>query len=154
MWYVPVIFTTIGFLFMEGFSHFFHKHVLHGILWHVHRTHHRPSKSFFELNDAVSLFFGLLSTGLIVFGFDQGIAGMAYLGIGMAIYGMLYFILHDVVVHRRVKGVKYKPANRYFAALRRAHMQHHRHLDRTPGESYGLFIFPAKFYHQQKEINS
>ena len=36
------IFTILGFAAMEAFSYFIHRFLFHGILWHIHITHHTP----------------------------------------------------------------------------------------------------------------
>lgn len=136
---------------MEVFSIFFHKYVLHGPLWSVHKTHHKPDRSPWELNDLVSVFFGLVSVACIVWGAQLAYYSLSSFGLGIAWYGLLYFLLHDLIVHRRFNSKWSRPRNRYLAALRRAHMQHHKYVERTPGESYGLFVFPKRFYTELKK---
>lgn len=50
-----------GFIGIELFSIFFHKYVLHGPLWFIHKTHHKPQAKGLEWNDLVSLSFAIVA---------------------------------------------------------------------------------------------
>lgn len=129
---------------MEIFSWIVHKYVMHGILWRIHKTHHLPGKSFFEWNDLFSLIFGIIAVLLILSGikkFDYSF----WVGVGIAAYGLLYFILHDVIVHQRVTW-KNKLASRYLNAVIRAHKMHHKHLHKDGSESFGLLWVSRKYF--------
>ena len=144
--------TGIGILFvtvvgMEGFAWVMHKYVLHGPLWFLHQTHHRPQPSFFEANDIISLFYGLLSAALIVYGdLTPTLTGFVAFwgGVGIAVYGVLYFFLHDVVIHQRIQ-FRYRFRNGYLLRLIRAHKKHHKHLNRADSEAFG-FLYAAPKY--------
>ena len=56
------------FLGMEGVAWAMHKYVMHGGLWVLHESHHRPRRSWFELNDLFGFFFTLVSIGLVLAG--------------------------------------------------------------------------------------
>jgi beta-carotene 3-hydroxylase len=55
--------------------------------------------------------------------------------IGITAYGAVYFIVHDLYVHRRMKRFPLKL--RFLARVKRAHAVHHR----FGGEPYGLLLF-------------
>ena len=42
------------------------------------------------------------------------------IGAGIALYGITYFLIHDVLIHRRFKRFD-KTNSRYFGAIRKAH---------------------------------
>ncbi|MBC8112705.1 MAG: sterol desaturase family protein [Verrucomicrobia bacterium] len=129
---------------MEIASWTIHKYILHGILWKIHKTHHQKNEGIFELNDLVSLFFTSMSLWLIFAGvkdFDWRF----WMGSGIATYGTLYFILHDVLIHRRLKIFE---QNRipYLKAITTAHRLHHKYMNKKPSESFGLLWVSKKFF--------
>ena len=132
------------FFFMEGFAWFTHKYIMHGPLWNIHKTHHEPSKSFFELNDLFSLLFGSIAILLIFIGVD-GLDYRFWIGVGISLYGVLYFIIHDVLVHRRVKWFE-RPKNSFLLGIFRAHQAHHATNKKNDAVSFGLFIVPKKYF--------
>ncbi|WPP51548.1 sterol desaturase family protein [Catalinimonas niigatensis] len=137
-------FLCLGFGGMEIFSWFFHKYVMHGPLWCIHKTHHHVTKSFFELNDIFSFVFGAVAVVLIF----SGIGSYNYrfwLGIGISAYGLSYFILHDILIHRRVKTSK-KPVSRYFIGISKAHRSHHKTNKKKGAVSFGLLLVPKKYF--------
>ncbi|WP_026967258.1 sterol desaturase family protein [Algoriphagus terrigena] len=142
-----IAFLLLGFAAMELAGWAIHKYLMHGPLWAIHKTHHQPSKSFFELNDLFSLVFGSVAVILIFLGVD-GFDYRFWLGVGISLYGMLYFILHDVWVHRRLKWFG-KPRNILLKGIFKAHQAHHRTNQRDDAESFGLFFVPKKFFKER-----
>jgi beta-carotene 3-hydroxylase len=140
-------FITLGFILMEVFGWAIHKYLMHGPLWSIHKTHHRPSKYFFELNDLFSLLFGSIAVVLIL----KGVADFDYrfwVGLGISLYGMLYFFLHDVLIHRRMKWFQ-KPKNGFLKGIFRAHQAHHRTNKKEDAVSFGLFVVPKEYFKEE-----
>ncbi len=67
------------------------------------------------------------------------------IGIGVFIYGVIYFVIHDLFIHQRIK-IWRKTKNPYLLALRRAHKIHHKHLGKYEGECFGMLWVPMKYY--------
>ncbi len=143
-----IFFFVLGFIGMELASWFIHKYIMHGPLWFIHKTHHHPQKTFFELNDVFSLIFGSIAILLIITGAASLSPGF-FVGLAISTYGMIYFVLHDVFVHRRVKWIN-KLNHPYFNTIKWAHKMHHKHLDKNPGESYGLLWVAKKYYKKRQ----
>jgi beta-carotene 3-hydroxylase len=140
-------FITLGFILMEVFGWAIHKYLMHGPLWSIHKTHHRPSKYFFELNDLFSLLFGSIAVVLIL----KGVADFDYrfwVGLGISLYGMLYFFLHDVLIHRRMKWFQ-KPKNGFLIRILKAHQAHHRTNKKEDAVSFGLFVVPKEYFKEE-----
>lgn len=132
------------FIFMEGFAWFTHKYVMHGFMWIWHKSHHEPRQGAFELNDLFGFMFAIPSVVLIVLGSD-GFDWRFFAGLGIAGYGLAYFLVHDVFVHQRVKWLK-KTDLPYFRAMRLTHHLHHAVHSKHGAEAFGfLFVLP-KFY--------
>lgn len=146
-WISYLFITTGTFIFMEGVAWFTHKFVMHGLLWVLHKDHHQKKPHFFEKNDAFFLIFATPSILLFFFGAKAGFNWMFYIGLGILLYGIAYFMIHDVVIHQRFKWFS-RSNNRYINTIKRAHKMHHKHLDRHHGESFGM-LFAAKKYWQQ-----
>lgn len=139
-----VVFILVGFAIMEFSGWFIHKYVMHGPLWNIHKTHHQPSKSFFELNDLFSLLFGSVAIILIIIGVEN-LDYRFWIGVGISLYGLLYFIIHDVLVHRRVRWFE-RPKNNFLLGIFRAHQAHHATNKKEDAVSFGLFIVPKKYF--------
>lgn len=142
-------FILLGFLVMEFSGWFIHKYLMHGPLWMIHKTHHEPSKSFFELNDLFSLLFGSVAIILIFVGIED-LDYRFWMGIGISLYGILYFFLHDVLVHRRLKWFD-RPKNSFLKGIFRAHQAHHRTNQKDDAVSFGLFVVPKEYFKEKKK---
>ena len=142
-----VLWLLAGFAGMEVASYLIHRFVFHGPFWTVHETHHKPNHHTWEANDFFSLFFSLVSLFMIGFGAQQPFGHwMLPVGLGIAIYGILYFVVHDLYTHRRF--YPFKSSNRLLQTIRRAHQRHHQTADKVGNEPYGLFLFPYNRYNK------
>lgn len=143
--FILVLVTT--FLLMEAVTWATHKFVMHGFLWVLHKDHHQPEPGFFEKNDLFFVIFAVPSMLLIYFGTFDNIWWMQAIGFGIMAYGFAYFLVHDVIIHQRVKWFT-RSNNSYVRAIRWAHKMHHKHLDRFNGESFGM-LFVARKYREK-----
>lgn len=136
----------LAFFFMEFMAWFVHKYLMHGLLWSLHRDHHKKDHDgFFEWNDIFFIMFAAPSIYLIYKGFNNGAADpRLWMGLGIAAYGAAYVFVHDVFVHQRFRIFR-KIDNPYFRALRKAHRVHHKYLERTPGENFGFLMVQWKY---------
>ncbi len=129
------------FLAMEAVAWLTHKYVMHGFLWCLHKSHHQPRKGFWELNDVFGLFFAAIAIGLIYWGVRaNGPGWAAAVGVGVTAYGVVYFLAHDVLVHRRV-ALRINPKKGYLRRLYQAHRLHHAVKGKEGCVSFG-FVFP------------
>lgn len=141
---IVIVLTT--FLLMEGATWVIHKYVMHGFLWTLHRDHHDHSNSGkMERNDYFFVIFALPAIALMYVGSVANYDYRFYLGLGITIYGMAYFFVHDVFIHQRITVFR-KSSNPYLMAIRRAHKQHHRHIDKHDGECFGFLWVPVKYF--------
>ena len=127
-----------GFVGMEIFSYLVHRFVFHGVFWRVHETHHKPNKFFLEANDVFSIIFALTSISLMISGNETAIP----IGLGIAIYGFVYFIIHDFFTHRRF--LPFGSKNKFLLTIRAAHQRHHQSIEKDGLEPFGLFLFDYK----------
>jgi beta-carotene 3-hydroxylase len=140
--YLFLIFIT--FLFMEFVAWFLHRFVMHGFGWYLHEDHHRSSKGRFEKNDIFGLFFSILSFLLIMTGFFGGFDFRLPIGIGVACYGIGYFLVHDVFFHNRIK-IKKRPKWRYIKRVLNAHAVHHQNSKAHEGICFGFLYASSKY---------
>lgn len=143
IYFIIIMLST--FALMEGVTWLTHKFVMHGFLWYLHEDHHVKGPGFFEKNDAFFLIFSIPSWLSIMFGVLNNIYWLAAIGFGIAMYGMAYFIVHDVIIHQRIKLFT-RSNNIYVRAIRWAHKMHHKHLDKHQGESFGMLIVARKYW--------
>ncbi len=133
------------FFTMEGITWLTHKFVMHGFLWHLHEDHHKKGPGFFEKNDAFFLIFSIPSILCILFGTFDNKFWLAAIGAGIAMYGLAYFIVHDVIIHQRIKLFT-RTNNSYVRSIRWAHKMHHKHLEKIDGESFGMLMVAKKYW--------
>lgn len=138
---------------MEFVAWFTHKYVMHGILWNWHEDHHDYDKKhgFFEKNDRFFLVFAIPSFFCYLFGslFD-GYGFLLFVGIGISVYGIIYFLIHDVYIHQRFDWFR-QLDNKYSRAILRAHGAHHSKKTKEDGESFGLLIVNPKYFKKRSE---
>lgn len=146
MW-EAVLWLIVGFALMEAFSWWIHKYVMHGILWNIHKTHHQHGKGIFELNDVFTLLFGGIAVVLILLGVDQWDYRF-WIGSGISVYGLTYFVLHDVLIHKRLKWLG-RPKSIYLKAIAKAHRDHHKTKECDGAVSFGLLIVPRKYFREE-----
>lgn len=142
-----LLFTIAGFVGMEVVSYLVHRFLFHGLLWSIHQSHHEKGHKAFELNDFFSLAFALVSIYLMISGSGSSswFSGWQFgTGFGIALYGMLYFIIHDLYAHRRFFPIS--SSNWLMQLIKRAHQNHHQSVRKEGQEPYGLFLFPYKEY--------
>jgi beta-carotene 3-hydroxylase len=139
-----VLIVIAAFFCMEGVAWATHKYVMHGVLWILHKDHHDGGYHPFQKNDAFFLVFAIPSWLCIHLGWMAMQWWVVSIGTGILLYGICYFLVHDVIVHQRFKWFS-RSNNRYIRAVRWAHKMHHRHLRKEDGESFGLLIFSAKY---------
>ncbi|MFT4875444.1 MAG: beta-carotene 3-hydroxylase [Bacteroidia bacterium] len=145
------ILITLGtFLAMEFVAWFAHKYVMHGFLWYLHKDHHQRKPGFWEKNDAFFLIFAIPSAACYILG--SAVAGMLplfFVGVGISLYGIAYFLVHDIFIHQRFK-IFTRTKNKYLKAIRKAHKVHHKHLDPEDGECFGMLVVPPKYIQEAK----
>tara|TARA_B110000503_G_scaffold141283_1_gene234301 strand:- start:1064 stop:1510 length:447 start_codon:yes stop_codon:yes gene_type:complete len=140
------ILITIGtFLLMETITWLTHKYVMHGFLWYLHADHHQPKyQGVFEKNDTFFIIFAIPSIALFYYGIAPFLNYKFFIGLGILFYGIAYFLVHDVIIHKRLKWFK-KINNTYLKGLRKAHKIHHKHLGKEDGECFGMLNVPKKY---------
>lgn len=144
-----VMIAVVVFFIMEGITWLTHKYVMHGFLWYLHEDHHKPTGHVLEKNDAFFLIFAIPSWLCIMIGLQKNIYWLAGIGFGIALYGLAYFIVHEVIIHQRIKWFT-RSNNRYVNVIRWAHKMHHKHLEKEEGESFGMLFVAKKYWDKVK----
>lgn len=142
------IFVGVFFL-MEAVSWATHKYIMHGFLWYLHEDHHKPGPGVFERNDTFFVIFAIPSFFSILYGTMYAVYWLQALGFGVMAYGAAYFLVHDVIIHQRIKWFS-RSKNKYIKAVRWAHKMHHKHLDKEDGESFGMLYVAKKYWEKVK----
>lgn len=149
-WYLNALILIATFWFMEFMAWFTHKFVMHGFLWILHKDHHQKEPGFFEKNDSFFLIFAIPSWLCTMFGAMAGFDYRFFIGLGIAAYGLCYFLVHDVVIHQRFKWFS-RTDNLYFRTIRWAHKMHHKHLGKEDGESFGMLVVAGKYWQKVRK---
>jgi beta-carotene 3-hydroxylase len=138
-----VVIVLASVLAMEGVAWTSHKYIMHGPGWGWHRDHHEPHDKRFEKNDL----FGIVGAGMSISMFAIGsplVSGPAawepgtWIGLGILLYGIIYTLVHDGLVHQRY--FRWVPKRGYAKRLVQAHWLHHATIGREGGVSFG-FVF-------------
>jgi beta-carotene 3-hydroxylase len=138
-----------SFLGMEGVTWFTHKYIMHGFLWYLHEDHHNPRGQRFQKNDAFFLIFAIPGWLCIMLGLQNQAYWVTAIGFGITLYGIGYFIVHDVIIHQRFKWFS-KSNSTYVKTLRWAHKMHHKHIGKQHGESFGLLYVSKQYWDKIK----
>ena len=148
-WLFYPLIALATFFSMEGITWLTHKYIMHGFLWYLHEDHHNPKQNVFEKNDAFFIIFAIPSWLCIMLGSMKEAWWVVSIGAGIALYGLAYFLVHDIIIHQRFK-IFTRSNNRYVKAIRWAHKMHHRHINKEEGESFGMLIVAKKYWEKIK----
>ncbi|MFL9844845.1 sterol desaturase family protein [Flavobacterium rhizosphaerae] len=145
-WLLYIAITIAVFLCMEGVTWLTHKYIMHGLLWYLHEDHHQPKyQGVFEKNDWFFVIFASLCMVLFYFGTIPHLNYLFFIALGILLYGIAYFMVHDVLIHRRFKWFD-NIKSPYLKALRKGHKMHHKHLGKEHGECFGMLFVPIKYF--------
>ena len=153
---IYILITLLTFCIMEAITWLTHRFVMHGFLWYLHEDHHQKGPGFFEKNDAFFVIFAIPSWLCIMLGSMNQVYWVVSIGAGIAMYGFAYFLVHEIIIHQRIKLFT-RSNNRYIKAIRWAHKMHHKHLDKHEGESFGMLIVARKYWdkvHKDEKLQS
>ena len=139
----------LSILGMELFAWWAHKYIMHGWGWGWHRDHHEPHDNMFEKNDLYALVGAGISIALFVIGSPLVMGDYAWepafwIGLGVMLYGVIYTLVHDGLIHQRY--FRWVPKRGYAKRLVQAHKLHHATIGKEGGVSFG-FVWahdPAK----------
>ncbi|MFT4522666.1 MAG: beta-carotene 3-hydroxylase [Bacteroidia bacterium] len=141
---------TIGvFFFMEFVAWFTHKYVMHGFLWSWHKDHHVKESKILEKNDRFFLVFAIPSATSFVVGSVTQHTFMLFIGLGILLYGLAYFFVHEIFIHQRLRFFR-RSNNKYLKAIRKAHKVHHKHLTKEHGECFGMLMVPWRYFKEAR----
>ncbi len=143
-----ILLISVSFLFMEFVAWSNHRYVMHGFLWSLHRDHHLTDiagKPVFQKNDLFFIIYALPAIVLIIAGLSSENQYLTAVGAGITLYGFTYFMLHDVVIHKRLPLLR-KFSNSYIRALVRAHEGHHKPANLNDFKCFGLLVFPLRYF--------
>jgi beta-carotene 3-hydroxylase len=144
-WIIATLLVSIAFFFMEFMAWFTHKYVMHGFLWVLHKDHHIRDGRRFEWNDLFAFIFAIPAIIFVYTGASAGFDWKFYVGVGITLYGLAYFLFHDVLVHGRMPFMK-QLSNKYLRATITAHLDHHKP---RAYYNYGFLIAPFKYYKEE-----
>ena len=144
LYFLITLASIIGMEFMAWFTH---KFLMHGSLWNWHEDHHKPhlKEGFFEKNDLFFLVFAIPSAFCYIFGSSTPHFWVFFIGVGISIYGLIYFLIHDVYIHQRFKWFR-QLDSKYSRAILRAHGDHHSNTGKEKGRSFGLLLVHPRYF--------
>jgi len=153
LWNACII--IVSFIIMEGVAWILHKYVMHGFLWYVHKDHHIPHGKKTERNDLFALVFVIPSWLLMMFGIMAGCDYRLYMGIGITLYGLCYVLVHDGLIHGRIKFIM-NTTNPFLLGLRNGHLAHHKFDKKTDDKNagnqcYGMLWVPLKYFFEARQ---
>ena len=142
---INILLVIFTFLFMEFVAWATHKYIMHGFLWSWHRSHHKVHNHTLERNDLFALVFSLPSIALMYYStYYTNTFYLTSVGIGIFLYGIFYFVFHDIIVHRRVK-IQFRAKNHYLKRMIHAHYIHHKKHTKEDCEAFGFLYAPKKY---------
>ena len=75
---------------------------------------------------------------------------MVMVAVAAVIYGLIYFLIHDVYIHQRFKWFK-QLDGWYSRGILRAHGAHHAKQEKEDGVSFGLLLVHPKYFRKKKK---
>lgn len=156
LWNTLILLASV--VVMEVVAALSHKYIMHGWGWGWHLSHHEPHDGKFELNDLYAVVFMLMAIALIYIGVN-GYWPLQWIGAGVTLYGALYFMVHDGLVHQRWP-FRYIPRKGYLKRLYMAHRMHHAVRGRKGCVSFGFLYAPplhklqAALRQRHKSVNA
>ncbi|KGJ13614.1 beta-carotene hydroxylase [Paracoccus sanguinis] len=134
-----VVVTVAG---MEAVAYAVHRWVMHGPLgWGWHKSHHEADhEGVFEKNDLYAVVFSVLAIALFALG-SRWWPPLWWIAVGMSVYGVIYFVVHDGLVHQRWP-FRVVPKRGYLRRLYQAHRLHHAVEGRDDCVSFGFVYAP------------
>ena len=131
-----------------------HRFIMHGPLWRLHSDHHRKDHDgWFERNDLFFIIYAVPSFFMILFGALNGWAWYAFAGLGIFAYGIAYFLVHDVIIHQRIKWWTHN-RNLYVLALRRAHKAHHKTPGKHGATNFGMLLIHPRYFAEARKLRA
>jgi beta-carotene 3-hydroxylase len=116
-----VLIIILVALLMEPITTYTHKVVMHKTLWVWHKSHHQQKGTPLELNDLFPVVFSIFSVALFIIGMSRPV--FTSIAIGITIYGLAYFVVHEIIIHSRFGSLPSQ--NRLFTYWRFSHNVHH-----------------------------
>ena len=140
---LPLLIVLASAAAMEGVAWGSHKYIMHGWGWGWHRDHHEPHDGALEKNDLYALVGAAMSISMFAIGSPWVMGDAAWwpgtwIGLGILVYGIVYTLVHDGLVHQRY--FRWVPKRGYARKLVQAHKLHHATVSKEGGVSFG-FVF-------------
>ena len=138
---VPLLIVLASVAAMEWVAWASHKYIMHGFAWGWHRDHHEPHDKLLEKNDLFAIFGAAISIGMFAV-WSPLVMGEAawwpgtWIGLGVLVYGIIYTLVHDGLVHQRY--FRWVPKKGYAKRLVQAHKLHHATIGKEGGVSFGF----------------
>jgi beta-carotene 3-hydroxylase len=141
--WIAIIVVLLTVLAMEGVAWASHRYVMHGFGWNWHRDHHELHDKLLEKNDLFAIVGAGMSISMFAIGSPMIRGASAWepgtwIGVGILIYGVIYTLIHDGLVHQR--WFRWVPKRGYAKRLVQAHKLHHATIGKEGGVSFGFVI--------------
>lgn len=138
----PILIVLVTVAVMEGVAYSVHRWIMHGPLgWAWHKSHHdHDHEGVFEKNDLYAVVFSVFAIGLFAVG-SRWWPPLWWIATGMSAYGIIYFVVHDGLVHQRWP-FRAVPRRGYLRRLYQAHRLHHAVDGRNDCVSFGFVYAP------------
>jgi len=124
---IAILIVLASVAAMEWVAWASHKYIMHGWGWAWHRDHHEPHDNLLEKNDLYGIVGAAMSISMFMLGSEWVLGDAAwwpatFIGIGILLYGIIYTLVHDGLVHQRY--FRYVPKSGYAKRLVQAHKLH------------------------------
>jgi len=141
--FAALLIVLATFAAMEFVAWSSHKYIMHGWGWGWHRDHHEPHDNVLEKNDLYALVGAAMSISMFAVGSPLVMGEGAWepgtwIGLGILVYGIVYSLIHDGLVHQRY--FRWVPKRGYAKRLVQAHKLHHATIGKEGGVSFGFVV--------------
>ena len=138
-----ILIVLATFVAMEFVAWASHKSIMHGWGCGWHRDHHEPHDKRLEKNDLYGLVGAAMSISMFAIGSPMLLGASAWapgtwIGLGILLYGIVYTLVHDGLIHQRY--FRWVPKSGYAKRLVQAHKLHHATVGKEGGVSFGFVL--------------
>ncbi|MFA8449344.1 MAG: hypothetical protein ACEPOW_01480 [Bacteroidales bacterium] len=142
---LKIIYAVIAFVLMEFFAYAINRHIIYGPLWYMKSRSSKKSYSKKKGNPFFAVFFSALFILCLYIGTHSYMHELVYIAIGIFIYGIMFFILQDILVHRKVRIFVFRASKLYYRVVITAYKAY----KNDPRKAFYPLIPPFKFFRHE-----
>jgi beta-carotene 3-hydroxylase len=83
-----------------------HKYFMHVILWKLGKDYYKNTKKASSKKRCFFIIFAISGDTLMIFGASKNYNLISWIDLEVALYGLVYLLIHEIYIHRRFRFTK------------------------------------------------